>query len=158
MIPDLVEVDHSPWKLLPAGVHVATLEEVRARYATSPVRRKIFEGFYSGCYQLKIAGAKTVYLDGSFVTGKPIPGDFDSCWEPAGVDVNKLNPVFRDFRNKRAAQKREFEGEFFPLGLKADGHLTFLQFFQVDKYSGERKGIIKVNLELEPFDRIGGGV
>ena len=35
-----------------------------------------------------------VYVDGSFVTEKETPGDFDACWEMDGIDPIKLDPIF----------------------------------------------------------------
>jgi len=43
------------------------------------------------------AGCRRVYLDGSFVTSKPEPGDYDACWDIAGVDVEVPDSVFLDF-------------------------------------------------------------
>jgi len=96
---------------------------------------------------LKAAGCRLVYLDGSFVTSKPMPGDFDACWGVDGVDVEKLDPVFLDFTNGRARQKGRFGGEFFPAELP-EGRTgrTFLQFFQTDKETGDAKGIVAIDL------------
>ena len=54
---------------------------------------------------------RLVYLDGSFVMTKEHPGDFDACWDIQHVDEEALDPVFRDFSQGRAAQKRRFLGE-----------------------------------------------
>lgn len=100
---------------------------------------------------LRDAGCKIVYVDGSFVTDKEIPGDFDACWEEAGVDPIILDPVLLTFANGRAEQKMKYMGELFPASSDAvgDGY-SFLEFFQTDKISGGRKGIIAINLgELE---------
>jgi len=88
-----------------------------------------------------------VYVDGSFVTTKPEPGDFDACWGLAGVDVELLDPVFLDFSRSRAQQNERFLGEFFPAELPegATGQ-TFLEFFQTDKETGKRKGILVLDL------------
>ena len=97
---------------------------------------------------LKEAGCKAVFLDGSFVTSKEMPGDFDACWAIQDVDVNKLDPVFFDFTNLRAAQKARFQGEFFPADIpEGFSGSTFLEFFQVDRDSGESKGIIALDME-----------
>jgi hypothetical protein len=56
-------------------------------------------------------------LDGSFVTTKERPGDFDACWDIRFVDDAVLDPTFLDFSQGRAAQKRRFLGEFFPAQL-----------------------------------------
>jgi hypothetical protein len=96
---------------------------------------------------LKAAGCTQVYLDGSFVTSKLEPGDFDACWAIEGVDPDRPDPVFLDFSNSRARQKRRFLGEFFPAELPegATGR-TFLEFFQTDKETGDRKGILVIVL------------
>jgi hypothetical protein len=96
---------------------------------------------------LRAAGCQLVYLDGSFVTAKPEPADFDACWGVEGVDVEALDAVFLDFSNSRARQKQRFLGELFPAELPegASGR-TFLEFFQTDKESGEPKGIVVVDL------------
>ena len=56
--------------------------------------------------------------------------------------------VFFDFSNSRAEQKTKFGGEFFPADLPegASGK-TFLEFFQTDRETGKRKGIVAMNLE-----------
>jgi hypothetical protein len=148
VIPPLIEIG-SPWKVLPPGVHDATLEEVKRFYADnsdSLRRRTLFKGLRDGCKALKIAGCAVVYLDGSYVTSKPIPGDFDICWDPTNVNPEKLDPVFLDFSDKRAKQKSKYGGEFFPSSVKADSINTFVDFFQIDKETGQRKGIIRIHL------------
>lgn len=96
---------------------------------------------------LAIAKCSRLYLDGSFVTQKSFPGDFDACWDPAGVDVSLLDPVFLDFTNRRAAQKARFRGELFLSTAPADARGTsFLRFFQIDKATGKPKGIVALDL------------
>ena len=132
---------------LPPGVHWATWEEINVRFGGTNWRRTLLTGLRAAADQLKLAGCQTIYLDGSFVTAKPEPGDFDGCWEEAGVHVQKLDPVLRTFAGGRAAQKAKFGGEFFPASLEAspDGEV-FLDFFQIDKETGARKGIVALDL------------
>lgn len=151
MIPGLVGISGTPWKLLPIGVHFASLAEVSDVYGKNPVRRRQFEGLVKACASLAHAGCRRIYLDGSFVTGKPRPGDYDACWDPTNVSEDDLDPTFLDFANNREAQKLKYEGEFFPLGLDSGNGQTFLEFFQTDKDTGERKGIIAVDLTNETF-------
>ncbi len=40
-------------------------------------------GLGAAMENLKTAGCRTVYLDGSFVTSKDIPDDYNACWEEA---------------------------------------------------------------------------
>ncbi len=134
------------------GIHDATLQEVRERFGSSEVRRKLFFGLVNACRLLKAAGCKEVFLDGSFVTEKPRPGDYDVCWDPTGVDTVKLNPVFLDFSDKRRKQKLKYGGEFFPSSARADSSLFFVDYFQKDKETGKKKGIIRLHLK-----ELGGG-
>jgi hypothetical protein len=136
---------------LPPGIHWLEWTEMEARFGQTAYRRSILAGFRDGIQQLKAAGCQSVYVDGSFVTAKPQPGDFDACWDVSGVDPNVLDPVFFDFSNHRAAQKARFLGEFFPAQLPEGGSgRTFLEFFQADKDSGDPKGIVALDLRRLP--------
>jgi hypothetical protein len=146
VIPDFIDIG-GLWKVLPPGVHNATLEEVEIRFAISEHRKRLFSGFKEGVTALRKAGCRKVFLDGSFITEKPIPGDFDVCWDYIGVDDSKLDPVFSDFDDRRKKQKERFHGEFFPYHLPADGRHTFLDFFQIDKDTQNAKGIICIKFQ-----------
>ncbi len=152
MIPELTEIFESPWAVLPAGFHRTNLCAVEGRFVSNKRRRNLFNGLVEASRLLRRAGCRRLYLDGSFVTEKPVPNDYDACWDPFGVDNRLMDPVFFDFRNNRAAQKDRFGGEFFPSSLvvKEVGQ-TFLDFFQIDKYSGKQKGIILVGLANDPM-------
>lgn len=134
------------WNVLPPGVHNATMGEIEQRFVTNEKRRTLFGGFRKAVDALQKAGCKAVYLDGSFVCDKPEPGDFDACWDPTGVDPTKLDPVLLDFSDQRKRQKEKFGGELFPSSARVSVASHFLAFFQVDKYSGDAKGIIRVQL------------
>lgn len=147
MIPDLIELGApSPWSVLPQGIHDTTLAEVETRFATTPHRRWLFEGFIRVIGMLTKAGCQHVYLDGSFVTAKPHPDDYDGCWDHVGVDLAALDPVLLDFSNKRAAQKAKYLGEMFIAGMPNGPHGPFVDFFQVEKSSGQAKGILRISL------------
>lgn len=151
MIPSLIPLPGSPWPLLPPGIHQATLEEVELAFATNAWRRQLFSGLVDAAGRLRTAGCQTIFLDGSYVTGKPRPGDFDCCWDPAGVSRLNLDPVFRNFKNGRAAQKRAFKGEFFPSSMFCvDVGKGFIDFFQLDRFTGKKKGIISISLLADP--------
>ena len=137
----------SPNGDLPPGVHFATWTQVEERLESNPRRRRLLAGFREACELLRKAGCRLVYLDGSFVSTKQHPGDFDACWEIQHVDDEGLDPVFWDFSQGRAAQKRRFLGEFFPAQLPegADGR-AFVEFFQVNKLTGEPNGIVAIRL------------
>jgi len=122
------------------------MAEIEQRFATNETRRKLFEGLEQGVQALRRARCRVVYLDGSFVTEKERPGDFDACWDPSGVDPAKLDPVLLDFRDGRRRQKLKYGGEFFPSSAGADGTRNFVEFFQTDRDTGNPKGIIRVCL------------
>ena len=135
---------------LPVGIHFSTWEDFLARFGCSPHRQILAAGLSAALAILRSVGCQTVYVDGSFVTAKAVPNDYDVAWEPIGVDLPLLlatEPAFFDFRNLRAAQKAKFLGEFFPSSATADRvGRTFFEFFQVDKTTGEPKGIVALNL------------
>lgn len=134
--------------LLPRGAHPATLEEVLERFGGNERRRQLLRGLSEALRLLRSAGCRRVYINGSFVTAKERPNDIDVCWDIDGVNPDALDPVFFDFDDGRAAQKARFGVEFFPAqipeGLTGK---TFLEFFQVDKQTGEPKGILVLELD-----------
>lgn len=136
--------------MLPPGLHTADLQEIEAVFATNPWRRQLFAGLLDGGGRLRLAGCRTLYLDGSFVTGKPKPNDYDACWDPLGIDGTKIDPVFLDFSNGRAAQKATFRGEYFPSSMVCmDVSQTFIDFFQLDRFTGGKKGILCIDLSID---------
>ena len=157
MIPDLVEINGAPWRVLPPGLHWATLSEVETAFTGNPRRRQLFVGLRRVARVLKAAGCKCLFLDGSYVTDKSEPGDFDGCWDPDGVDASLLDPVLLDFSNSRRRQKIRYLGELFPFHLEATPGKAFLDFFQTEKHSGGQKGIIAIDLTVESFTTAEGG-
>jgi len=134
--------------LLPRGMHPATLEEVLERFGGNERRNQLLTGLIEALRLLHAAGCRCVYIDGSFVTAKELPNDIDVCWDIEGVDADALDPVFFDFSDGRAAQKARFGAEFFPAQVpEGVTGRAFLDFFQVDKQTGEPKGIIKLELD-----------
>ena len=133
--------------LLPPEIHWATWDEFVNRFGINPRRRQIMVGLRAALDNLKTAGCKTVYLDGSFVTRKEVPNDFDACWEEPGVDPAVLDPVLLTFDPGRVTQKKKYLGELFPASAIANGDgFSFLEFFQTDREAGRPKGIVAIDL------------
>ncbi len=146
MIPEF-----DPAGNLPAGIHEATWNELAARYGTTTHRRRLLDGLRLALESLHGAGCRRAYINGSFVTAKDEPGDFDACWEAGGVDSELLDAVLLDFSERRRAQKAKFGGELFPAEVPADPAGTrFLDYFQQDKTTGARKGIVALDLKDFP--------
>ncbi|MEX0964832.1 MAG: hypothetical protein WDZ52_12405 [Pseudohongiellaceae bacterium] len=147
MIPNLVVLEDCPWMVLPPGIHIASIAEIEAVFGYNSHRRKLLKGLKNALRNLQGAGCLVVFLDGSFISDKPIPSDYDGCWDHNGMDRTKLDPVLLDFSNERAAQKLKYYGEFFPAYGEADILGTsFLDFFQADKHTGTAKGIVQLDL------------
>ena len=135
---------------LPPGIHQATWSEMAERFGANERRKAILAGLLRALRALKAAGCRRVFVDGSFVTSKEMPGDFDGCWDPADVDFDTLEPVLLDFAGHREAQKAMFEGELFIAVTPADALGTrFLEFFQLDR-DGRSKGIVQLDLKDIP--------
>jgi hypothetical protein len=146
VIPDLDPATGN----LPAGEHVATWQELVDRYGYTSWRRRLLDGLLEALQLLRTAGCGRVYVDGSFVTAKERPGDFDACWEAEGVDFELVDERLLTFDKGRATQKAAFLGELFVADYAADpqGRL-FRDFFQTDR-DGRRKGIVVVELKGLP--------
>ena len=151
MIPNLVAIPDYPYLVLPTGVHKASFKEIEDVYAYNTRRVKLFNGLIKGSIDLADAGCKTLYLDGSYVTSKELPRDFDACWDPDGVIWHDLAQVLQNFAHPRLWQKAKYGGEFFPAIVTEKGYtLDFVEFFQQIVDFKERKGIIKVDLCCDP--------
>jgi len=145
MIPDLDERGN-----LPAGIHRASSwDTIHRRFGTNSHRIEMLDGLRIALHSLKQAGCKKVYLGGSFVTNKQHPNDYDCCWDANGVDENRLDKIFLDFSpSGRQRQKFIFKGEFVLSSIiEGATNTPFLDFFQTDRETLGRKGIVELNLE-----------
>ncbi len=132
---------------LPAGVHWATWDDLVDRIGTNPWREHLLTGFRAALEEMKAAGWGTVYLDGSIVASKDLPNDYDDCWQEVGVNPEILDPVLLTFAPGRATQKSKCRGELFPASITADRErLSFLDFFQTDKDTGQARGFVAIDL------------
>ena len=138
---------------LPPGAHDATWNEIASRFGWNPTRRRQLDGLAQGLAALAQAGCDRVWLNGSFVTTKEEPGDFDCVWSPVGVDrqvLRQLAPELLDLSNHRAAQKLRFGGEFLPNVIERASGKAFEHFFQTDR-NGNPKGIIVIDPTTETW-------
>jgi hypothetical protein len=132
---------------LPAGIHWASWKEFEKRFRTNAHRKKLLAGLKQVAALLQAAGCQAIYVDGSFVTSKEHPNDFDACWSLLDEDENLVPPILFDLSNQRVAQKAKFGGELFPANMiEGGGGKSFLEFFQTDKLTGLPKGIVGIKL------------
>ncbi len=131
--------------VLPPGVHWCEWPELVKRFGTSVHRLNLLSGLKAALYELARAGCCAVYIDGSFVTDKPFPGDYDLCWDMDHVDLATLDPVFSDLKPPRAAQKVKYLGDLMPNIRERNSGMPFLEFFQNDVNTGGKKGIVALD-------------
>jgi hypothetical protein len=122
---------------LPPGIHGASWDAIRDRFGGNEWRRTLLGGVLRAVRDLKRAGCQRVWLDGSFVTDREFPGDFDLCYDVASVDIDAMEPALLD----RTSSKGVYGGDILPT-FEA---LSFLDFFQQDR-DGNVKGIIEIEL------------
>ena len=126
------------------------MSDIEARFALTAERRAIFHRFEAWTQHMHLAGCRTIYLDGSFITNKVEPGDYDACFDPSGIDGSKLDPclLFRSISDPDTV-KQKYGGDIrIDYALPAGTILRYVQFFQSDsRQGGRRKGIVKVKSE-----------
>ena len=146
MIPDFDDEGK-----LPPGKHACTLEDVEKRFVYNTTRKTIFEGLNKLIEVLKSVSCGTIYIDGSFVTSKPRPGDVDVCWQE-GTGTNYAYeyanaPILNPTPANRRHHAQIFKADVFPADVvEVSSKKYFLDFFQDDKHTGKRKGILKIDL------------
>lgn len=73
--------------LLPAGIWDCTLAEIAEAFADTPVRAALFDRLCRFLGDTAGLPHAPIFIDGSFVTDKPEPGDIDLC-----ADLDALPP------------------------------------------------------------------
>lgn len=97
--------------LLPPGEHNMTLEQIDHLFGHTSHRRYLLEMLHKVCLILKTAGVPQIWINGSFVTSKHRPGDYDICYEIT-EDIFKALPDY-PFKQERADTliRGEFGGD-----------------------------------------------
>lgn len=134
---------------LPPGVHSALWAEVVPRFSANHHRVRLLGGLLAALQNLSGAGCRSVLLDGSFVSQKDLPNDYDGAWDTNGVDPYRLDPVLLDFSNGRAAMKSKYLGELFPATVAAATGVLYRDFFMKDR-NGVPKGVVSIDLGSLP--------
>lgn len=108
-------------------------------------RARLFDGLSLACRSLARSGCSRLWLDGSFVTSKAAPGDYDACWDPDGVIPDLLDPILLDWSViGRLRMKAKYLGDLFIAGTEESSGLPFVRFFRKDR-DGAPKGIVVLN-------------
>ena len=104
----------------PPGIPPFGRSEFKAAFGYNDRRRAPVAGMRMAPLSLKRAGRPTAYIDGSFVSQKPDPGDYDGCWDRASVDGCPVDPALPDTSGKTCPQKWTYGGEMSPVRPGAD--------------------------------------
>ena len=136
---------------LPQGIHTVSIKELESRFSTNIVRKDLFSHLIKLIEDLKLIKCSSVYIDGSFTTNKRSPNDVDVCWDNRGIDYNNaitILPILFDFSDGRRNQQAKYKCDIFP-AYETEGAtgILFIDFFQKDKATGNRKGIIEVKIK-----------
>lgn len=147
MIPDFYIYDNVGY--LPEGLHNAKWLEFKEKFGFSFKRQKILSGILSFGRLIKLAGGKKIYIDGSFVTNKKIPKDWDGCYCMCGLNMSIANKLMQNTNREKI--KREYLGDVFAEDcIEASCGLPFIDFFQRIRGTDKKKGIIILDLETIP--------
>lgn len=143
----LASIPGLPEGCLPAGLHWAGIREFRDAFVSNYHRSWLFEGFVKACIELRQAGCSRVFVGGSYVTSKEFPGDYDACWDPAGVSAASLNPMLYDAALAEE-QRKFYRGEWF-IGKHGNGpESAMYEFLSHDKNTGIERGMIGIKLKM----------
>lgn len=138
--------------LLPVGIHDATLEEIGQAFGIqNDTRVEHFRNLKTFYKELEVFGPliKGIFVDGSFVTSKPVPGDVDIVVVHDEDDFLALDEhanaefLYED----RAAERYKFD---LFVEYDVDTMVRFFQKVSTDfalehgLSSGHMKGIIRV--------------
>lgn len=138
---------------LPDGIHPMTIPVVSAAFGWNSHRRELVTAMAAAFADLKAFGCDTVWLDGSFVTDKPEPGDYDAVFEHRTMDLAAARialPELFDRSPHRPAMKARFKGDLLPNVVELASNRLFIDFFQQDKeHPGHTKGIVTIDLASE---------
>jgi hypothetical protein len=136
---------------LSPGVHSMEWRPFVARFGWNNRRRFLISGMHRALSNLRSAGCSAAIVDGSFVSAKDEPRDYDLAFDPVGVNGSLVDPVLRRHNDQRKAMKAKYFGDVLPWGAVACAatRLIYHDFFQRDR-SGVAKGVVLLDVRLIP--------
>ena len=135
--------------LLPLGLHVASLSEIRDTLGFTSRRRQLIEGLEEYIHIWDRSGfLEYCIIDGSFATSKPDPGDIDLILVPRrdALPSSAFRELATSHSYDRDFTKTEYgcEGFFVTGSEDLDG---WLEFFRRDR-QGNVRGLLQLRLPL----------
>lgn len=124
--------------LLPSGRHQCTLAEASNRFAFNDVRVRLWRNLGSALSRMEEAGLSGVlYLDGSFVTDKSVPGDIEVAFDVRAESDRQQGLALLFYHNNHDLLKSELMVDWYPV---LPGNNDFVRFFE---YVGDKTAIQK---------------
>jgi hypothetical protein len=132
---------------MPPGIHTVTLAEVKDKFAYNAKRIALFAGLNRVVGILSEAKCPEVFLDGSYITQKEEPGDYDLCFEPTGLQPTEpLRALLAAKENRKA----EYLGDIFARLPEPPYHHDHVTDWQKDGRNDDViKGILRINLRVQ---------
>jgi hypothetical protein len=144
MIPDFT---HSGF--LPEGTHIATMDEIKQRFALfdrSDRRIRLFERLEQLVAEARASGiVRHILLGGSFIANKSEPNDFD-CILVIAPEIIERTLLPREYNLvSRHVARRLYGGDVVPVLNGSAAHAEYLEFFQHAR-DGQRVGVLEIEL------------
>jgi predicted nucleotidyltransferase len=140
MIPEFYDGE-----FLPDGDCEATWIEVQERFGYGDTRRRLCEQMSRFIQIARGCGFKTVYLFGSFISGKEQPGDIDLMWVYRG-EYGSLRPECQELLNYERMKQR-WNWDMFCCSDAPEVVEELLSGWRKNKARTKQRGIIKIDLE-----------
>ena len=141
MIPDFYDGN-----FLPDGDHDATWSDVQQRFGSGARRRALCDQMSKLIYLARGCGFREVYLFGSFISGKPEPGDIDLLWVYRSSTYESLSEGCRELLNY-AIMKRRLGWDLFCCSDDPNVVSYMLTGWRMNKAKDKTRGIIRIDLE-----------
>lgn len=141
---------------LKPGIYLMTLQEIKDHpvLGSNPERKMLLKNLEEACNFYWSYGITDIYIDGSFITKKTVPGDIDGVIgfnpgnDPRLMNILNSGSIWGDFvpdeKSNKLKMWKKYRIEFWDANKKTE--LTgepHLAFFQKNK-DKKPKGIIKI--------------
>jgi hypothetical protein len=104
--------------VFPPGIYPARLDEFKRRLGFNSYRQEMIEkGLLSVLNELRDKDLRRIFVDGSFVTEKPFPGDIDAYV----LVPDRTHPMFRFIAERHKAWRALYRIHCFPAIQNEDG-------------------------------------
>jgi hypothetical protein len=132
---------------MPPGIHTVTLAEVEDKFAYNAKRKALFAGLNRVVSILSEANCPEVFLDGSYITTKEKPDDYDLCFEPTGLQRTE---GLRALLAAKENRKIEYLGDIFARLPEPPFYLDYVTNWQKDGRNDDViKGILRIKLRVQ---------